>query len=377
MLENGGVVLELDTEEAATWVLDGEVRKVFERNFGGSARLVDKSFQVIVCFLPVTLRDTLADSTPKIEEDNCMATGTITKCKWLKSPKYWNQHQRFAHAVLSVNEKMDACAMIQQGVIIDGQRFQVRKLEDLPRRCFKCQRIGHLAGKCVEIHDVCPLCAGAHTSDQCKVLPVNYRCINCTKAKKPSNHAAWDRMCPSMGAEKVKRDARNPDSQYKYFLTKEEWTWAKKQGFEDEPVETGNVCTRNNVPSSTQDFNTRQTDKGWAGMRAARTLGDVVGDAGSWKTAGAIKPGERRIAQPAHSSTDMTQVASGSNVTLSQIQSQSNPQRDTSTSRNRSPPRGRQSRLGDYWADKGHSQDAEDEAAVGRQVEATPINNLC
>ena len=93
VLENGGVVLELDTEEAAAWVLDGEVRKVFERNFGGSARLVDKSFQVVVCFLPVTLRDTLAESLARIEEDNCVATGTITKCKWLKAPKHWNQNQ--------------------------------------------------------------------------------------------------------------------------------------------------------------------------------------------------------------------------------------------------------------------------------------------
>src|SRR5271156_4908801 len=55
VLENGGVVLELETEEAAAWVLDSVVRKSFESNFGGSARLVDKSFQVVVCFLPVTL----------------------------------------------------------------------------------------------------------------------------------------------------------------------------------------------------------------------------------------------------------------------------------------------------------------------------------
>ena len=172
----------------------------------------------------------------QIEEDNSVAAGTIVKCKWLKDLKHWNQNQRFAHAVLSVNEVIDACTLIQQGTIIAGQRFQVKKLEDLPRRCFKCQRIGHLASKCVEIHEVCPLCAGAHIGDQCKSLPANYRCINCMKAKLPSNHAAWDRNCPSMVAEKKKRDARNPDSRYKYFPSKEEWTWTRKQGFGDRGV---------------------------------------------------------------------------------------------------------------------------------------------
>ena len=259
VLENGGVVLELETEEAVTWVLDSEVRKSFERNFGGSAKLVDKSFQVVVCFLPVVLRDSLADSIPKIEEDNCVATGAIAKCRWLKDPKHWNQNQCFAHAVFSFNDRINACTFIQQGVIIVGQRFQVKKLEDLPRRCFKCQRIDHLAIKCMEIHEVCPLCAGAHTSDQCKVLPVNYRCINCTKAKIPANHAAWDRNCPSLALEKKRRDAKNPDSQYKYFPAKEEWTWAKKQGYKEETVtRAGNT---ESVPS--RELWARQTDGGW------------------------------------------------------------------------------------------------------------------
>ena len=267
--------------------------------------------------------------------------------------------------------------MIQKGVIIDGQCFQVKKLEDFQRRCFKCQRIGHMASKCMEIHDVCPLCARAHTSDQCKVLPVNYRCINCTKSRKPFDHAAWDRTCPSMGVEKAKRDARNPDSQYKYFPTKEEWTWVKKQGFDDESGEAGNANTTKTASSSMWDSNARQTDKGWAGMRATRTLGDAVGDAEGWKTAGASKPGARGNERSVHHNTDINQIATGSNVTLSQTQSQPNPQRNASTSRNRSPPRGRQSRLGDYWNDIGNSQDADEEAAVSRQVDPILSNNLC
>ena len=337
VLENGGVVLELETEQAVTWMLDSVVRKSFESNFGGSARLVDKSFQVVVCFLPVTLRDSLVDAIPKIEEDNSVATGTIVKCKWLKDPKHWNQNQRFAHAVLSVNEVIDACTLIQQGVIIAGQRFQVKKLEDLPRRCFKCQRIGHLASKCVEIHEVCPLCAGAHIGDQCKSLPANYRCINCTKAKLPSNHAAWDRNCPSM-VEKKKRDVRNPDSRYKYFPSKEEWTWARKQGYGDEGGDTrvGSV-----EPVPPRGPLVRQADRGWAGMRETRTLGDAVGNAEGWKTVRPSRAGTQGSERPVQRDVNPSQIASGSNITLSQLPSQTRSQYvQRSLSRNRSTTRG-------------------------------------
>lgn len=375
VLENGGVVLELETEEAVAWVLDSVVRKSFESNFGGSAKLVDKSFQVVVCFLPVTLRDSLVDAIPKIEEDNSVASGTIVKCKWLKDPKNWNQNQRFAHAVFSVNEVIDACTFIQQGVIIAGQRFQVKKLEELPRRCFKCQRIGHLANKCVEIHEVCPLCAGAHAGDQCKSLPANHRCINCTKAKLPSNHAAWDRNCPAMAAEKKKRDARNPDSQYKYFPSKEEWTWAKKQGYGDDggDMGVGNVAS---VPS--RDPYVRQPDKGWAGMKETRSLGDVVGASEGWKTVRPSRAGAQGSDRQVQRDANPSQIATGSNITLSQLPSQVRSQRvQRSPSSNRSATRGRQSRLGDYWNETNSGQDARGETADIRQVADTLSDNIC
>ena len=375
VLENGGVVLELETEEAASWVMDSEVRKVFESNFGGSAKLVDKLFQVVACFLPVTLRDTLADTIPKIEEDNNVAKGTIAKCRWLKAPKYWNQNQRFAHAVLSVNERIDACTMIQQGIIIEGQRHHVKKLDEVPIRCFKCQRIGHMASKCIEIHEVCPYCAGAHTGDQCKASPASYRCINCTKAKRPANHAVWDHNCPSMAEEKKRCDSRNPDSQYKYFPTKEEWTWTKKQGYDEEEVESG---AKNAESGSAWGLKGRQTDRGWEGMREAtqaRTLGDIAGEAEGWKTARPRKTGRQASDQPASHTTGPSQVATGSNITLSQLQSQ--PRNQRSSSRNKSVPRGRQSRLGEYWSGQKGEQGEDNEESNGHQVMNLLNDDLC
>jgi hypothetical protein len=355
----------LESEEAVTWLLDSEVRKIFERNFGGSARLVDKAFPVVVCFLPVTLRDVLAEAIPRVEADNGVVAGSIAKCKWLKASKHWSQNQRFANTVFSVNDRSAACAMIQRGVIVEGQRYQVKKLEDLPRRCFKCQCIGHMASKCVKIHEVCPLCAGAHSSDQCKALPASYRCINCTKAKKSSNHAAWDRSCPSMAMEKKKRDARNPDSQYKYFPSKEEWTWTKKQGYEEEAGDSGVSHT---AQGPAWDSRGRQPDRGWLGMRETRTLGEAAGDADGWKTVRSTRPGTQGHGRPDNRTTSTNQVASGSNVTLSQLPSQPT---QRSPSGNRSVPRGRQSRLGDYWKETSNGHVCDEEAEVRRHIKNT------
>jgi hypothetical protein len=59
VLENGGVVIELGSEDNADWIRSERVREAFERNFGGSAKVKDQLFQVVASFLPVNLRDEL------------------------------------------------------------------------------------------------------------------------------------------------------------------------------------------------------------------------------------------------------------------------------------------------------------------------------
>ena len=267
VLENGGVILELETEESAAWLLDSGVRTAFESNFGGSARIVEQLFHVVANFLPVTLRDTLQDFIPSIVRNNCITTDSLVKCRWLKAPKYWKEEQRFAHAVLSFNKRANASRIIQQGIVIEGQRFKAKKMEEVPRRCFKCQRIGHLASNCKEISAICPNCARAHTGEECRADANRYRCINCSKMGRPANHASWDHACPSMEVEKKKRAMRNPDSQYRYFPTDEVWTWAKRDMYSDE--EAQGVGMKWTGRAGGNEF-VRRADKGWKGMRDQR-----------------------------------------------------------------------------------------------------------
>ena len=171
VLENGGVVIEMESEDVVEWVRLEDIKMAFEENFRGSAKIKDQLFQVVMNFIPVTLRDSMEACIPKIEADNHLSPDTIVKCKWLKSPKFWSKGQHFAHALIALKGRLEASLLIQQGIIVEGQRFKVRKLMEEPKRCFKCQQLGHMATGCKEIHEICSNCTGAHTGRECDKTP--------------------------------------------------------------------------------------------------------------------------------------------------------------------------------------------------------------
>jgi hypothetical protein len=125
----------------------------------------------------------------------------------------------------------------------------------------------------------------AHTSNDCDKNLHNYKCINCLKARLPSNHAVWDKECPSMLSERKKKADRNPDSMYKFFPTKEEWTWERKED------STGNAGTSTEVGQRMDARGGRSADQGrwwtetrdvgWKEMRARREAKAAVRNVGN------------------------------------------------------------------------------------------------
>ena len=353
VLENGGVVVELESEEDADWVRSEGVRQAFEGNFGGSAKVKDQLFQVVASFLPVTLRDELEGAASRIEEDNGLPTDCVAQCRWLKAPKFWNKGQRFAHAIIGVKGRLEASLLIKQGVLFESQRFKVRKLIDEPKRCYKCQRVGHTATGCKEIHDICPNCAEAHAGKDCDRPPRDYRCINCLKAKLKLSHAVWDKECPSMLAEKKKKAERSPDSSYKYYPTKEEWTWERREGPGDN---TGSVLAAGPRRATGIGGAARQgrggvetADGGWEGMRAKRAQEEGA------RSEGIVRPTASRsnykgkgretgVAGPA------SQTPSNSiQTSLPSQENRTGEPRAASSRARQEMTSGRQSVLGDYW----------------------------
>lgn len=79
--------------------------------------------------------------------------------------------------------------------IRSGQLERVRPYVPLPRRCFNCQRFGHLGRACRSQTATCASCGRtAHGKDAC-ATPAH--CVNCSGA-----HPATDRSCPRYLLEK-------------------------------------------------------------------------------------------------------------------------------------------------------------------------------
>lgn len=70
-----------------------------------------------------------------------------------------------------------------------------------PTICNKCSTYGHGASNCNRVAH-CLLCAGNHQASNCGLRAnenresIVYKCYNCSKSNKPSNHKASDITCP-------------------------------------------------------------------------------------------------------------------------------------------------------------------------------------
>ena len=168
ILKNSGILFKMESELGAHWLKQTEVTKGFERCFPGVVTIKGNNYQVVVQFLPTTLKNRLEDLLAAIENENSLPKGTIVSAKWLRNPANWNTNQTKAHAIFSIKSRNEANEIINRGMLIDGSRHGARKLEEDPRRCFKCQliRASHTAATC-KSNEICANCAREHPTGEC------------------------------------------------------------------------------------------------------------------------------------------------------------------------------------------------------------------
>lgn len=86
ILLNGGVVIEINTDEAADWLKDKEHQRFFEHVFGGLVIAKSWAYNLVAEFLPTYMKDTLKDELCTIEKDSDLLEGTLTGVKWMRNP---------------------------------------------------------------------------------------------------------------------------------------------------------------------------------------------------------------------------------------------------------------------------------------------------
>ncbi|KAF2347025.1 Zinc finger CCHC-type [Trinorchestia longiramus] len=77
-------------------------------------------------------------------------------------------------------------------IYVGFTRYAVFPFNAPPRRCYRCQRLGHVAVNCNSPLR-CLVCSGPHTKDECTAEPGQEKCTNCHQT-----HIASSKECPAI-----------------------------------------------------------------------------------------------------------------------------------------------------------------------------------
>lgn len=224
-IKNGGVLVEMATDEGAAWLASKPNAVAFLRELGESeASFKARSHNVVAYYVPLSL-DTNSDKDRKeIEEVNNIPEGGLTKIRWIKPPMRRRPDQRFAHIIATFSDVDSANRAIANGLTICNKRVSVEKCRKEPIRCLKCQGWDHVAAECIigkEVN-ICGTCGDRdHWTSKCGKRDVTH-CTSC----KTDDHSSWDRGCPTFLRKVEELNARDPANDLPFFPAKESWTWS-------------------------------------------------------------------------------------------------------------------------------------------------------
>lgn len=277
-LRNGGVVLQMNTEENASWVRDR--MKDFLSYMGGEYAFKVRTMTTVAEFVPVSFDPDTIGALRLVEDVNALPQNSLVSARWIKPPQFRREGQNVAHMILGFATREAANAAIERRIAIEGKSVVVRKLLQDPLRCMKCKKsaAGHVAANCKSIHEACVNCGGMHRKTDCTVIDeTQFNCVNCKNANLPhAGHGAADRRCPVFRERTLQIRARNPDNQYRFFPTDDPKTW--------EPLNQVDP-NLNNQEATWQDGNRRAG--GWA--QSANERGGI----GTGRLVGAPRMGGR------------------------------------------------------------------------------------
>jgi hypothetical protein len=223
-LPHGGILYELDSTASVQWFNTPINRSNFLNRFGTDILIKDRSFQVLVEYVPLSFAPEDKATLTDIEKKAGITPSSIIKARYVKPIQRRLPTQRTAHIILTLNSKTSANQIIKHGLSIAGKKVYGRKLTPEPTRCLKCQSFegAHVAVNCPKEVDTCGTCGATHRTAECTVTERElYFCSNCNT----HGHGAWDRECPTFKQKQNAYASRNEESKYRFFPTEDPLTW--------------------------------------------------------------------------------------------------------------------------------------------------------
>lgn len=220
LMRNGGLLLELDSSASADWLRETTPRDSFLSNLGSGANIKDRSYQVIVQFVPIQFNPEDTEQLRQYESFNGLAPHSILKAEWIKPIKDRKPTQKVATMRVYHRTAESANVILKEGASILSKRVIPKKPKKEPIRCLRCQRFGHERRACQATAPRCGKCADQHETDSCPADRFNPKCANCS-----GHHPSYDRDCPRFWDKCHQIDGRCPENKLAFYPTDEPWSW--------------------------------------------------------------------------------------------------------------------------------------------------------
>jgi hypothetical protein len=219
-LRNGtGILLEVKNAGTVGWLRETGRRAIFTEGMEEGATIKDRTFTLMVPFVPLSLRPERETDLREIEEQNDLKEGDISGARWIKPVHRRAENQLVAHLLLIIKSAGTANRLIKNGMAICQKRVHPKKLKRKPIQCLKCQIFGHIATTCTIPLDIRGTCTAAHKTSDCTAYKTE-RCVSC----QTEGHTSWSRNCPTFIRKCREMDERTPENNMPYFPTEQEWT---------------------------------------------------------------------------------------------------------------------------------------------------------
>ena len=148
LLRNGGLLLELDRAEAAEWLCNDTNRTKILENIGSGASIKNRTYQVIVQFIPVQFELEDDEALRHFEAMNDLQPNSTLRAEWIKPVKDRREGQRVATVRFYFKDAKSANSVLSKGAYVPGKKVVPKKPRREPIRCLKCQLFGHERQHC-------------------------------------------------------------------------------------------------------------------------------------------------------------------------------------------------------------------------------------
>jgi hypothetical protein len=224
LLKNGGLLLELDSTDSADWLRTPRVRESFLVGLGSGANIKDRTYQVIVQFVPIQFDPEDQEHLRQYELYNGIEANSVLKAEWIKPIKARTSIQRVATMRVYHRDAESANKILSEGASVFNKSTVPRKPKKEPIRCLFCSRFGHERRDCAFESPRCGRCTDTHETNTCTASPAQFKCVNCS-----GNHPSYSRDCPAFIDRCRQTDSRRPENSLVFYPTDEPWTWATAQ----------------------------------------------------------------------------------------------------------------------------------------------------